>query len=44
MALERGYAMACHRLALVKVVKHFIYNQNSVPATGLYTCIKLCNS
>ena len=33
---------------MIKVVKHFRYNQNFVPrglsalATGLYTCIKLC--
>ena len=34
---------------VIKVVKHFSYNQNFVPlglstlAPGLYTCIKLCN-
>ena len=34
---------------VIKVVNHFSYNQNFVPwglsalATGLYTCIKLCN-
>ena len=33
---------------MIKVIKHFSYNQNFVPrgltalATGLYTCIKLC--
>ena len=34
---------------MIKVVKHFRYNQNFIPcglsslASGLYTCIKLCN-
>ena len=40
-----GWNLQC----VIKVVKHFSYNQNFVPwglfalATGLYTCTKLCN-
>ena len=40
-----GWNLQC----VIKVVKYFSYNQNFVPwglsalATGLYTCIKLCN-